>query len=140
MCMCMSSDPHILGISSYSKLCYYDTNLGLGWLQVVTRVPILFLFSQCFVFHIPMFAIICYLTASPMHASVLCISAFLVFAVCLFRSIIAMSWLQRHSATAQIHPSFPQELGQMVSISKYSNTIRYQYQTFKVSKYRVSTG
>ena len=27
----------------------------------------------------------------------------------------------------------------MVSISKYRDTIRYRYQTFKVSKYRVST-
>ena len=35
--ICMLSDPSILGISSYSKLCYCDTNLGLGWLQVVTR-------------------------------------------------------------------------------------------------------
>ena len=32
------------------------------------------------------------------------------------------------------------ELGQMVSISKYHDTIRYRYQTFNVSKYRVSTG
>ena len=32
------------------------------------------------------------------------------------------------------------ELGQMLLISKYRDTIRYRYQTLKVSKYIVSTG
>ncbi len=32
------------------------------------------------------------------------------------------------------------EMGQMVSMSKYRESIRYRYQTFKVSKYRVPTG
>ena len=32
------------------------------------------------------------------------------------------------------------ELGQMVSTSKYRGIARYRYQTFKVSKYRPTTG
>ena len=32
------------------------------------------------------------------------------------------------------------ELGQMVMMSKYRGTTRYRYQTFEVSKYRLTTG
>ena len=35
---------------------------------------------------------------------------------------------------------FALELDQMVAISKYRSTTLYQYQTFKVSKYRLTTG
>ena len=44
----------------------------------------------------------------------------------------------RHNISS--HCTLWLELGKMVSISKYRGSARYRYQTFKVSKYRLTTG